>query len=65
MAIGDWHVRESGYSYKETLHGPMVWGACHECDKPVLVVGSGLPEDEFSKDPRCVDCWRRHHGLEL
>lgn len=64
MAIGDWHTRENGYSFKETLHGPMVWDQCVGCEKPVLVVGSGLPEDRFSGDPRCVTCWRTYHGVD-
>lgn len=63
MAVGDWHTLGS-VTFKETLHGPMVWGVCHDCGGPTLVVGSGLKEDEFSKDPRCGTCWRTYHGLE-
>lgn len=62
MAIGDWHTFGS-YTFRETLHGPMVWGQCVQCQKPVLVVGSGDPQDQFSKDPRCEVCWKLHHGL--
>lgn len=60
--MGDVHTFGS-YTFRETLHGPMVLGRCHDCGKDTAVVGSGLKEDEFSKDPRCTECWRRYHGL--
>ena len=70
MAVGDLHVL-GDISFYETLHGPMVPGACHECGTFILVVGQtnrynewGLKEDTFSKDPRCSKCWRLHHGID-
>jgi hypothetical protein len=70
VAQGDLH--EIGQlRFYETLHGPMVSGACKDCGAVIMVVGRtdrhnewGLKEDVFSKEPRCSRCWRLLHGLD-
>lgn len=69
--IGE-RITLNGYSFHETLHGPMIEGSCKDCGTTVAVVGHtdrvnahGLKEDTFSGTPRCTTCARRHYGLGL
>ncbi len=56
MAAGDWHHFSDGYSFRETLFGPLVERACADCGGATFAT----PEAE---DPRCSGCARAHHGL--
>jgi hypothetical protein len=67
--IGD-RITLNNYSFRETLHGPMMMGTCNDCGIQVAVVAptdrvnaSGLKEDIFTGNPRCTTCGRRHYGL--
>lgn len=72
MAVGDRHTFGDGYTFVETLLGPMVMGVCVDCGKPALEVGPtdrynrwGLKEDDTSRIPtRCTGCFRMSHGLK-
>lgn len=71
MAVGDMHQYADGYSFRETLWGPMVQGQCLDCGQSAMVVGVtdrvnawGLKEDTGAGAPvRCNNCARKAHGL--
>jgi hypothetical protein len=67
---GTRHTYADGYTFIETLHGPMVESKCHDCGARVYVVGEtdrynawGLKEDVLIGEPQCSTCGRRKHGL--
>lgn len=69
MNVGDL-VELPGYSYRITLHGPMIMSRCVDCGKEALIVQRtgrinthGLEEDVPTSSPRCGSCGRAHHGL--
>ena len=72
MAQGDRHVFADGYSFHETLHGPMNMGVCVDCGKDALEVGPtdrvnqwGLKEDTGAGiATRCSGCFRAYYGLD-
>jgi hypothetical protein len=71
VAIGDRVEFKDGYSFYETLWGPMVQGQCEDCGQPAMVVGVtdrvnewGLKEDTGGGTPlRCNNCARMASGL--
>ena len=66
MAVGDIWVRANGYTFQETLHGPMDWGTCVDCGAPALEamcnLGRVIPGVPLT---RCGKCARKHWGLGL
>lgn len=71
MAAGDLHVFADGYSFRETLHGPLVEASCDECGAVAYVVGYtgrvnewGLAEDVPPKPIRCGACLARFYGRD-
>lgn len=72
MAAGDWHEFPDGYRFRETVHGPLVWGNCVDCGHQVAEVQPtgrinqwGLEEDAGATAvSRCSGCARKHYGLD-
>jgi hypothetical protein len=60
--IGQRHLFADGYSFVETLCGPMVHGQCVDCEARPMVVAAPFDRD-LATPVRCNNCARRHHGL--
>jgi len=71
MAAGDLHTFADGYSFRETVWGPMIYGTCVDCGAQVMEVQRtgrinqwGLEEDTGGDaKSRCSTCGRKHYGL--
>lgn len=56
----------NGYTFRETLHGPMRWGTCVDCGKPALEIQpTGIATDAVATDTRCDSCGRARYGAAL
>lgn len=70
--IGEWHEAEN-YRFRETLHGPMVWGTCVDCRQRALEVqptgriGHGGQEEDTggAAATRCSRCGRVAHDAGI
>lgn len=66
MAVGEIHTFPDGYSFQETLHGPMAWGVCVDCGVPALEALCNRGQIIKGVPPtRCGRCGRRHFGLDM
>lgn len=69
MSVGDVHTFRDGYRFVETLHGPLMEGACNDCGAriyvaaPVLGPAGTLVPGHSVPNPRCSTCGRRAYGL--
>jgi hypothetical protein len=64
MAVGDIHTWPWGYSYQETLFGPMDWGTCVDCGRPALEAMCNRGRVILGVPPtRCGTCARTNAGL--
>jgi DNA-directed RNA polymerase subunit RPC12/RpoP len=70
MIAGAWHRFKDGYSFRETIHGPLMEDTCVDCGAGVYSVqptgrigAGGMEEDTSTVSARCSTCGRKHYGL--
>lgn len=64
MAVGDWHTFPNGYTYQETLHGPLDWGTCVDCGERAAEALCNRGKVVLGVPPtRCGACLRKRHQV--